>query len=81
MREHEPDLLDGLSIRTYSCLKLAGIGSVKDIAELTFDDLMKMRNLGRKSLGEIISYMQEQGYNVEGGRFKKAACGPDYCDL
>lgn len=81
MREHEPDLLDGLSIRTYSCLKLAGITSAGDLSKLTLEELKKIRNLGMKSYNEILDYMQSQGYTVEGGRFKKAACGPDYCDL
>ena len=81
MREHEPDLLDGLSIRTYSCLKLAGITSAGDLSKMTLEEIKKIRNLGMKSYNEIISYMQEQGYNAEGGRFTKAACGPDYCDL
>lgn len=42
------------SIRTYNCLKRAGIKTVRDLTEMTEDDMLKVRNLGRKSLDEII---------------------------
>ncbi len=42
-----------LSVRSYNCLKRAGINTVEDLAAKTEDDMMKVRNLGRKSLDEV----------------------------
>lgn len=50
-----------LSIRAYNCLRSAGIYTVGQLCERTFDDMMMVRNLGRKSLEEIISKMGELG--------------------
>ena len=76
------DTNDRLSLRTYSCLQLAGINTVEDIAEKTLDDLKKVRNLGMKSYNEIVTFMVTHGYEIsEDGRFVKFACGPDYCEI
>ena len=50
-----------LSVRSYNCLKRAGINHVEDLANKTEDDMMKVRNLGRKSLEEVLNKMKELG--------------------
>ena len=50
-----------LSVRSYNCLKRAGINTVEDLANKTEDDMMKVRNLGRKSLEEVLAKMSELG--------------------
>ena len=50
-----------LSVRTYNCLKGANIYTLDDLSSKTEDEVMKVRNLGRKSLGEIICKMSEYG--------------------
>lgn len=50
-----------LSVRSYNCLKRAGINTVEDLANKTEDDMMKVRNLGRKSLEEVLGKMEELG--------------------
>ncbi|GGE19443.1 hypothetical protein GCM10007275_13060 [Jeotgalicoccus coquinae] len=42
-----------LSVRSYNCLKRAGINSVQELTDKTEADMMKVRNLGRKSLEEV----------------------------
>lgn len=53
-----------LSVRSYNCLKRAGINTVEDLANKTEDDMMKVRNLGRKSLEEVLGKMTELGLNL-----------------
>lgn len=50
-----------LSVRSYNCLKRAGINTVEDLINRTEDDMMKVRNLGRKSLEEVINKMVSLG--------------------
>jgi DNA-directed RNA polymerase subunit alpha len=50
-----------LSVRSYNCLKRAGINSVEDLASKTEEEMMKVRNLGRKSLEEVLNKMAELG--------------------
>jgi len=50
-----------LSVRSYNCLKRAGINSVDDLANKTEEEMMKVRNLGRKSLEEVLNKMAELG--------------------
>ena len=50
-----------LSVRSYNCLKRAGIHSVEDLANKTEEDMMKVRNLGRKSLEEVLNKMEDMG--------------------
>ena len=44
-----------LSVRSFNCLKRAGINTVEDLISKTEEDMMKVRNLGRKSLNEVVS--------------------------
>jgi DNA-directed RNA polymerase subunit alpha len=53
-----------LSVRSYNCLKRAGINTVEDLANKTEDDMMKVRNLGRKSLEEVLNKMAELGLSL-----------------
>ena len=50
-----------LSVRSFNCLKRAGIDTVGDLVDKTEDDMMKVRNLGRKSLDEVKKKLQELG--------------------
>jgi len=50
-----------LSVRSYNCLKRAGINTVEDLANKTEEDMMKVRNLGRKSLEEVLNKLAELG--------------------
>ena len=50
-----------LSVRSYNCLKRAGINTVNDLANKTEEDMMKVRNLGRKSLEEVLNKMADLG--------------------
>ena len=50
-----------LSVRSFNCLKRANINTVADLAEKTEDDMMKVRNLGRKSLEEVKKKLEELG--------------------
>ena len=50
-----------LSVRSYNCLKRAGINTVEDLANKTEEDMMKVRNLGRKSLEEVLNKMRDLG--------------------
>lgn len=47
-----------LSVRSYNCLKRAGINTVEDLIAKTAEDMMKVRNLGRKSLEEVIQKLE-----------------------
>lgn len=50
-----------LSVRSYNCLKRAGISTVEDLANKTEEDMMKVRNLGKKSLDEVINKLHSLG--------------------
>ena len=50
-----------LSVRSYNCLKRAGIATVEDLANKTEADMMKVRNLGKKSLDEVINKLHSLG--------------------
>ena len=50
-----------LSVRSYNCLKRAGINTVEELTNKTSEDMMKVRNLGRKSLEEVIAKLKELG--------------------
>ena len=54
-----------LSVRSYNCLKRAGINTVEDLANKTEDDMMKVRNLGRKSLEEVLNKMSQLGLELQ----------------
>jgi DNA-directed RNA polymerase subunit alpha len=53
-----------LSVRSYNCLKRAGINTVEDLAHKTEEDMMKVRNLGRKSLEEVLNKMTDLGLTL-----------------
>ena len=53
-----------LSVRSYNCLKRAGINSVADLVQKTEDDMMKVRNLGRKSMEEVKKKLIELGLGL-----------------
>jgi DNA-directed RNA polymerase subunit alpha len=53
-----------LSVRSYNCLKRAGINTVDDLASKTEEDMMKVRNLGRKSKEEILQKLAELGLSL-----------------
>jgi DNA-directed RNA polymerase subunit alpha len=53
-----------LSVRSYNCLKRAGINTVEDLTNRTEDDMMKVRNLGRKSLEEVLQKLQALGLTL-----------------
>jgi DNA-directed RNA polymerase, alpha subunit len=48
-----------LSVRSYNCLKRAGINTVQELANKTEQEMIKVRNLGRKSLEEVKIKLQE----------------------
>ncbi|MDR1065977.1 MAG: DNA-directed RNA polymerase subunit alpha [Clostridiales bacterium] len=54
-----------LSVRSYNCLKRASINTVDDLASKTEEDMMKVRNLGRKSLEEVLNKMAELGLSLQ----------------
>ena len=53
-----------LSVRSFNCLKRAGINNVADLIAKTEDEMMKVRNLGRKSLEEVINKLASLGYTL-----------------
>ena len=53
-----------LSVRSYNCLKRAGINTVQELINKTPEDMMKVRNLGRKSLDEVLAKLKELGLSL-----------------
>ena len=56
-----------LSVRSYNCLKRAGINTVEELCNKTADDMMKVRNLGCKSLEEVLGKLNELGLQLRTG--------------
>ena len=56
-----------LSVRSYNCLKRAGINTVEELTNKTSEDMMKVRNLGRKSLEEVLAKLKELGLSLKSG--------------
>ena len=56
-----------LSVRSFNCLKRAGINTVKELCDKTPEDMMKVRNLGRKSLEEVLGKLKELGLSLNTG--------------
>lgn len=56
-----------LSVRSYNCLKRAGINTVEELTNRTPEDMMKVRNLGRKSLEEVLAKLKELGLQLNPG--------------
>ena len=53
-----------LSVRSYNCLKRAGINTVEDLINKTEEEMMKVRNLGRKSLEEVVQKLEALGLRL-----------------
>ena len=54
-----------LSVRSYNCLKRANIHTVADLTRRTEDDMLKVRNLGRKSLEEVVKKLEDLGLSLK----------------
>ncbi len=54
-----------LSVRSYNCLKRAGIHTIEDLTQKTEDDMLKVRNLGKKSLDEVILKLNSYGLKLK----------------
>lgn len=54
-----------LSVRSFNCLKRAGINTVEELCNKTSEDMMKVRNLGRKSLEEVLAKLKELGLSLK----------------
>ena len=54
-----------LSVRSYNCLKRAGINTVEDLTKKSKDDMLKVRNLGLKSLEEVINKLKDLGFDLK----------------
>ena len=62
-----------LSVRSFNCLKRAGINTVAELCNKTPDDMMKVRNLGRKSLEEVLAKLAELGLSLNSGESTASA--------
>ena len=60
-------VLEMLSVRSYNCLKRAGINTVEELTNKTPEDMMKVRNLGRKSLEEVLAKLKELNLELNHG--------------
>ncbi len=56
-----------LSVRSYNCLKRAGINTVEELCNRSHEDMMKVRNLGRKSMEEVVTKLKELGLSLYKG--------------
>ena len=54
-----------LSVRSFNCLKRAGINTVEDLTQMSEDDMMKVRNLGRKSIDEVVAKLNSLGFDLK----------------
>ena len=54
-----------LSVRSFNCLKRAGIDTVEDLTNRTEEDMIKVRNLGKKSLEEVIAKLDSLGLTLK----------------
>ena len=62
-----------LSVRSYNCLKRAGINTVEELCSKTPEEMMKVRNLGKKSLDEVLEKLDELGLKLKTGRSTESA--------
>ena len=53
-----------LSVRSFNCLKRAGINTVEDLINKTEEEMMKVRNLGKKSLDEVVAKLKSLGFEL-----------------
>ena len=54
-----------MSVRSFNCLKRAGIDTVEDLINRTEEEMMKVRNLGKKSLEEVIQKLHSLGLDLK----------------
>lgn len=54
------------SVRTYNCLRRAGKDTLKDLVEMTEEELRGVRNLGRKSVDEVVYTLEQHGLTLKG---------------
>ena len=54
-----------MSVRSFNCLKRAGINTVEDLINKTEEDMIKVRNLGKKSLEEVIAKLHSLGLDLK----------------
>ena len=59
-----------LSVRSYNCLKRAGMNTLRDVSEMTFDELCHVRNLGKRSIDEICAVLTNYGIRLKTGGIK-----------
>jgi DNA-directed RNA polymerase subunit alpha len=62
-----------LSVRSYNCLKRAGINTVEELCSKTPEEMMKVRNLGKKSLDEVLEKLDELGLKLNTGSSTESA--------
>ena len=53
-----------LSVRSFNCLKRAAINTVEELTQKSEDDMMKVRNLGKKSFDEVKEKLQSLGFDL-----------------
>ena len=56
-----------LSVRSYNCLKRVGMNTLRDVSEMTFDELRHVRNIGKKSVNEICAVLTNYGIRLKKG--------------
>ena len=56
-----------LSVRSYNCLKRAGMNTLRELSEMTFDELCNVRNLGKRSIDEICAVLTNYGIRLKKG--------------
>ena len=61
---YNTEIMVDLSVRSFNCLKRAGINTVEDLINKSEDDMMKVRNLGRKSLEEVVYKLNSLGFSL-----------------
>ena len=54
-----------ISVRTWSCLKRSGINTVEDLCNITREDILRVRNLGRMNFEEILKLMYDNGWEFK----------------
>ena len=59
-----------LSVRSYNCLKRAGMNTLREVSEMTFYELCNVRNLGKKSVDEICAVLTKHGITLKTGGIK-----------
>ena len=72
-RTGEPILIETVvfSVRTFNCLKRAGLDSLQDVANLTAEELTRVRNLGKKGYNEVVEELKKYGLSLKGGASMK----------